>query len=77
VLEIAHEVIRIAGSRSRVTHVPLPVDDPRKRRPDLRKARRLLGWSPDVQLGDGIERTLEWFRMELVADTVGGPAGLR
>lgn len=77
VFEIAHEVIRIAGSRSRVTHLPLPVDDPRKRRPDLGKARRLLGWSPDVPLGDGIEKTLEWFRMEPVADTVGGLAGLR
>jgi nucleoside-diphosphate-sugar epimerase len=62
VLELAETIIRLAGSRSQIEHRELPVDDPRQRRPDIARARRLLGWEPEVGLDDGLARTLEYFR---------------
>ena len=77
VRDIADKVISGARSGSEVVHLPLPVDDPRKRRPDLDKAGRLLGWSPAVDLADGLERTLAWFREELILESSGGAATFR
>ncbi|GAA0584454.1 UDP-glucuronic acid decarboxylase family protein [Caenispirillum bisanense] len=61
-LELAEAVIRLTGSRSRVVHKPLPADDPKQRRPDIARARDLLGWEPAVPLDDGLAKTIHYFR---------------
>ena len=61
-LEIAELVVSLAGSDSRIEFGPLPEDDPRTRRPDITKARAVLGWEPRVELRDGLARTIAWFR---------------
>ena len=67
ILECAEEVRRVTGSDSRIVFRPLPQDDPTRRRPDITRARTLLGWEPSVQLRDGLERSLEYFRSTLPA----------
>jgi dTDP-glucose 4,6-dehydratase len=62
VLELAKTIVRLAGSASKIEFRELPVDDPRQRRPDITRARRLIGWEPEVALEDGLSRTLEYFR---------------
>ncbi len=62
VLELAETIARLAGSKSEIVHRALPVDDPKQRRPDITRARKLLGWEPEVALEDGLARTLEYFR---------------
>jgi len=64
-LELAQTIIRLAGSQSKIDHRDLPVDDPKQRRPDITRARNLLGWQPEVGLEDGLRRTLEYFRSVL------------
>ncbi len=61
-LELAKRVIRLAGSSSTVVFNPLPQDDPKQRKPDITRARRLLDWEPRVELEEGLRRTIEWFR---------------
>ena len=61
-LELADLVVEITGSKSRIVHEPLPVDDPTQRRPDITRARELLGWEPRVDLRDGLSKTIAWFR---------------
>jgi dTDP-glucose 4,6-dehydratase len=56
--ELADAVIRVTGSRSRIVYEALPVDDPQVRQPDISRARRLLGWEPEVELEEGLRRTL-------------------
>ena len=58
-------VLELTGSRSRVVHEPLPIDDPGLRRPDIALARTELGWEPVIDLRRGLERTIAWFRVEL------------
>jgi dTDP-glucose 4,6-dehydratase len=65
VLELAETVCRLAGSRSPITFVDLPEDDPRMRRPDTSRAEELLGWRPLVGTEEGLARTLEWFEQQL------------
>ena len=62
VAELADKVLTLTGSRSRVERHPLPVDDPKVRKPDISRARRLLGWEPQVPLEVGLERTIPYFR---------------
>jgi len=62
VLEFANEIIRATGSKSKLAFKPLPQDDPKQRRPDITKARKLLGWEPKVQLAEGLVMTIEYFR---------------
>jgi dTDP-glucose 4,6-dehydratase len=62
VLEFAREIIKATGSRSKIVFRPLPQDDPRQRRPDIGRARTLLGWEPKVPLAQGIVKTIEYFR---------------
>jgi UDP-glucuronate decarboxylase len=69
VAELAERVRAITGSRSAVVQRPLPVDDPRRRRPDITLARLLLGWSPCVQLDLGLRSTIGWFAAELGCST--------
>jgi dTDP-glucose 4,6-dehydratase len=65
VLKLAEIIIRLAGSTSSIEHRELPMDDPRQRRPDISRAKELLGWEPEVGLEDGLGRTLEYFRSVL------------
>lgn len=60
--ELAALVLEQTGSASPVRQEPLPADDPRQRQPDIRRARDLLGWEPRVQLSQGLERTIDYFR---------------
>ncbi len=62
ILDFAREIKDLAGSPSPVVFKPLPQDDPRVRRPDITRARQLLGWEPRVERGDGLRRTLDYFR---------------
>ncbi len=64
-VELASEVLRLTGSRSRLIRLPLPQDDPKRRRPDIALARRLLGWAPTVSLERGLGRTVEYFRSSI------------
>ncbi len=59
---LAEEVLRVTGSSSELTMLPLPVDDPSQRRPDITLAREVLGWEPQISLEEGLVRTAEWFR---------------
>jgi dTDP-glucose 4,6-dehydratase len=63
--ELAALVVELTGSRSRIVHEPLPVDDPTRRRPDITLARERLGWEPRVDLRTGLARTAEWLRTVL------------
>ncbi len=65
ILSLAREVIERTGSTSQIIFRPLPVDDPRVRRPDVTKAKRVLGWSPQTSLQAGLEQTIAYFRAEL------------
>ena len=58
-LECAELVLRITGSRSRIVHRPLPQDDPKQRKPDITRARKLLGWTPRIQLEEGLVWTIQ------------------
>jgi dTDP-glucose 4,6-dehydratase len=62
ILDLAYKICQITGSVSRVDFIPRPVDDPSLRRPDITRARRVLGWEPRTSLADGIESTVEWFQ---------------
>ena len=61
-LELAEMVLRLTGSASAIVHKPLPTDDPLQRRPDIAKAKALLGWEPKVPLEEGLGRTIAYFR---------------
>ena len=65
IAQLAELVIDVTGSSSELVHLPLPVDDPMQRKPDLTKARTLLGWEPTVQLREGLARTAEYFASHL------------
>ena len=57
--ELAEKVIEVAGSGSEILYEPLPVDDPQVRRPDISRAKEILGWQPETGLDDGLEKTIE------------------
>lgn len=62
ILECARKVIAMTGSKSQIKFDPLPQDDPKQRRPDISKAKRLFDWQPKVELEEGLNRSLEYFR---------------
>jgi dTDP-glucose 4,6-dehydratase len=62
ILDFAKLVVRFAGSTSEIVFQEAPEDDPRRRQPEITKARRLLDWEPKIKLEDGLARTIEWFR---------------
>ena len=64
-LELAKQVLALAGGDSPIEHRPLPPDDPVRRRPDIGRARELLGWEPTVPLEEGLKRTVNYFRRAL------------
>jgi UDP-glucuronate decarboxylase len=59
--ELAELIIELTGSKSRIVTAPLPSDDPRQRQPDITKARELLGWLPQIQLREGLVKTIAYF----------------
>ncbi|MBC9177349.1 UDP-glucuronic acid decarboxylase family protein [Pseudoroseomonas ludipueritiae] len=61
VSELVQQVLAITGSRSTVVNMPLPEDDPQRRRPDITKAQQLLGWAPRTALAEGLRATVAWF----------------
>jgi dTDP-glucose 4,6-dehydratase len=61
-LECAEQVLAVTGSTSKIVYQPLPQDDPTRRRPDITKARTLLGWEPKIALREGLERSLAYFQ---------------
>jgi dTDP-glucose 4,6-dehydratase len=60
--QFAEIVIELTGSKSSIQHLPLPKDDPKKRRPDIARARTILGWEPKVSLREGLAQTIDWFK---------------
>jgi UDP-glucuronate decarboxylase len=62
VKELATQIIKMTGSKSRLVYLPLPEDDPRQRRPDISLANKVLDWKPKVDLEEGLEKTIEYFR---------------
>jgi len=62
ILECAKAILRVTGSKSKITYCPLPQDDPIQRRPDISKAKRLFGWEPKIDLETGLKLSLEYFR---------------
>jgi dTDP-glucose 4,6-dehydratase len=65
ILGLAELVLRLVDRPLEVQRKPLPVDDPKVRKPDIARARELLGWEPRVSLEDGLGRTIEWFRTKM------------
>ena len=63
--DLAERVIAMTGTRGEIIYRPLPQDDPRRRRPDIARAREQLGWAPRVSIEEGLERTCAWFAAEL------------
>ncbi len=65
ILNFAVLINRLVGNTAGIAYKPLPVDDPRVRQPDIKRARELLGWEPRVELEEGLRQTIEWFRHSL------------
>ncbi|HRY28669.1 MAG TPA: SDR family oxidoreductase [Elusimicrobiota bacterium] len=62
ILDIARMILKLTGNRGRIVHKPLPVDDPKVRQPDIRQAKRVLGWTPRVPLETGLKNTIAWVK---------------
>ncbi|KAA6458686.1 SDR family oxidoreductase [Acidobacteria bacterium AB60] len=77
ILECAQAVLAITGSKSKLAYEPLPEDDPKQRRPDITKAREVLGWEPKIPLTEGLRLTIPWFRDEAArtSSVTAGPDG--
>jgi UDP-glucuronate decarboxylase len=60
------------GSSSKIIHRPLPVDDPRVRRPDISRAQKVLNWAPSIHLREGLGRTIPYFRSKIKEDQISG-----
>jgi UDP-glucuronate decarboxylase len=65
IIELAEAVLRLVGGRSKIVYRPKPEDDPCRRKPDISKARAQLGWEPTVDLEDGLNETIDYFRRKL------------
>lgn len=69
--ELAELIIHLTGSTSTIVTMPLPQDDPKQRRPDIRKAEEILGWKPRVSVSDGLAKTINYFRDAIASDLKG------
>src|SRR5919107_624178 len=74
VREVAGMIIELSGSRSEISHQPLPEDDPRQRCPDITRAREVLGWEPQTRAPEGLAKTLDWFASVAEARSKNSPA---
>ena len=63
--EFADEIIRITGTKSGIEYRPLPEDDPKVRQPDITRAKKILGWQPQIDFDEGIRETIEYFRQHI------------
>lgn len=63
--ELAEKTITLTGSKSELTRMPLPADDPKQRQPDISKAKTIMNWEPTIELDEGLERTIAYFRERL------------
>jgi len=61
ILQLAEKVIDLTGSKSKIVHEPLPIDDPKQRKPDITKAREILKWEPTISLEEGLKPTIAYF----------------
>jgi dTDP-glucose 4,6-dehydratase len=69
ILECARLVLKVVGSNSKIRYEDLPQDDPKQRRPDITKARQLLGWEPKIDLEAGLRLSVDYFRKAVVEET--------
>jgi len=69
ILECAQLVLKVTGSKSSIRYEPLPQDDPKQRRPDITKARQLLGWEPKIDLESGLRLSLDYFKTAVSEET--------
>jgi UDP-glucuronate decarboxylase len=67
IIELAHIVKTLTGSKSELIHKPLPADDPKQRRPDIRLAKEAMGWEPSITLEEGLKPTIAYFERLLRA----------
>ena len=65
-LELARQVLAKVGGSSQIVHKPLPADDPKQRQPDITLARRALGWEPTIPLSEGLDKTIDYFRKDIL-----------
>jgi dTDP-glucose 4,6-dehydratase len=63
--EFAEEVVALVGNDVKIVYEPLPQDDPKQRKPDITKAKQILGWEPKVDRKEGLRRTLEYFKQHI------------
>ncbi|MFH1697155.1 MAG: GDP-mannose 4,6-dehydratase, partial [Candidatus Diapherotrites archaeon] len=61
ILELAEKISSATGSESKIAFAPMPEDDPTRRKPDITRAKEKLGWEPEVELEDGLKKTIEFF----------------
>jgi dTDP-glucose 4,6-dehydratase len=66
--QIAHIIISLVGSKSRIVYQPLPQDDPKQRKPDITRAQTILGWQPKIGLDEGLAKTVGYFKSKLEAE---------
>ncbi|MBL9214072.1 MAG: SDR family oxidoreductase [Opitutaceae bacterium] len=64
-LELAEQVLKLTKSKSKLTHKPLPADDPKQRRPDITLAKKYLGWEPTIPLAEGLKKTIAYFKTKI------------
>ena len=64
-LQFAEEILKLIDTKSKIVYLPLPKDDPKQRKPDITKAKSILGWEPKVERAEGLKITLEYFKKEL------------
>jgi dTDP-glucose 4,6-dehydratase len=69
ILEFAKEILALSGSKSTVVYRPLPQDDPKLRKPDIARAKQLLGWEPTIDRHEGLKRTLAYFQKKVAQAT--------
>ncbi len=65
ILKLAKLLIKLTGTESKIIFKPLPLDDPRKRQPDITKAKTILRWQPKIELVEGLKKTIDWFQINL------------
>ena len=62
ILEIAEKIIKLSGSKSKISYHPLPPNDPVRRKPDISLAREKLDWQPTISIDEGLKRTIDYFK---------------
>jgi nucleoside-diphosphate-sugar epimerase len=62
IIELLRLVLKLTNSKSKIKYLPLPEDDPKQRKPDIRKAKKILNWRPEVNLKEGLIQTIDYFK---------------